>query len=128
MRTIRPGMLPPEVRAYVPALAWAAAVWLVGGLNNTPSVPSGLGLDKLAHFAMYGVLGLLLGRAWLRARRPARGWLLAAAIVLGAGDESRQALNVNRSADVADFAADVAGAVTGLLVGARRGRKDETVQ
>ena len=121
-------MLTPDVRAYVPALVWAAAVWLVGGLNNTPSIPSGLGLDKLAHFAMYGVLGLLLGRAWLRARRPARAWLIAAAVVVGALDESRQANNVNRSAELADFAADVAGAVTGVVVGARRGRKDETAQ
>ncbi|HUF50943.1 MAG TPA: VanZ family protein [Longimicrobiales bacterium] len=111
-----------STRAFTPALAWAAVVWIVGGLDNTPSVPAGLALDKLAHFAMYGFLGWLLGRGWSSAHRPARGWLIAAALLLGLADEARQALNPRRSAEAADFAADAAGVIAGFSF-ALRGRR-----
>ena len=117
-----------EIRAYLPALAWAAVIWIVGGLNNTPSVPSGLALDKVAHFGLYAMLGWLLGRAWLRSHRPARGFLIAAALLVGAADESRQIFNPNRTGDVADFAADAAGVFAGFIFAARRGSKRDTGQ
>jgi VanZ family protein len=117
-----------ELRAFIPALAWAAVVWLIGGLNNTPSVPSGLELDKVAHFTMYAVLGWLMGRAWVRTHRPARTVLLVSALLLGVADESRQIFNPNRTGDVADFAADAAGVFAGFIFAARSGRKRDVVQ
>src|SRR5690606_23652624 len=80
-----------SLRAFAPALAWAAAVWLIGGMQDTPSVRSGLGLDKVAHFTMYGVLGFLLARGWLAAR--GRRWwpiTLLLPLLLGPADEMRQ--------------------------------------
>src|SRR5688500_9962988 len=117
-----------ELRAYIPALAWAAVVWLIGGLNNTPSVPSGLALDKVAHFGLYALLGWLLGRAWVRTQRPARAVLLAGALLLGVADESRQVFNPNRTGDIADFAADAAGVFAGFIFAARSGRKRDMGQ
>src|SRR5687767_12833386 len=118
----------PEARPYLPAIAWTAVVWLIGGLNNTPSVPSGLELDKVAHFGLYAMLGWLLGRAWVRTHRPARAVLLAGALLVGAADEARQVFNPNRTGDIADFAADAAGVFAGFIFAARSGRKRDMVQ
>jgi VanZ family protein len=118
----------PEFRAYLPALAWAAVIWIVGGLNNTPSVPSGVALDKVAHFGLYAMLGWLLGRAWQRTLRPARGALIAAALLIGAADEARQVFNPNRTGDIADFAADAAGVFAGIILAARSGSKRDMRQ
>ncbi|HEX6306686.1 MAG TPA: VanZ family protein [Longimicrobiales bacterium] len=105
------------LKPFLPAALWAAAVWIVGGLHGTPDVPSGLGLDKAAHFGMYGVLGWLLGRAWFGAARGVP-WLLPLllALLLGAADELRQRSLTGRSADFADWLADAAGATTGMAL------------
>jgi VanZ family protein len=63
--------------------------------------------DKLWHFLAYAALTLLL---WIATggRRPFA--VVTAVILLGAGDELRQALAPARSADALDFAADAAAA------------------
>ncbi|HEY8252033.1 MAG TPA: VanZ family protein [Burkholderiales bacterium] len=77
--------------------------------------------DKVWHFLAYGALTLLL---WIATdgRRPVL--VVTAVMLLGAGDELRQALLPARSADALDFAVDVAAAVlTGaalLFTGGRR--------
>ena len=102
--------------AFLPAALYAGAVWLVGGLQTTPSAPSGLGLDKVAHFVMYGGLGFLLGRGWTRA---GRGWTwvlpVLVALALGALDEWRQAALPARSSELADWLADAAGIAVGFV-------------
>ena len=120
-----------NIRAFAPAIVWAAAVWIIGGLEDTPSVPGGLGLDKLAHFGMYGVLGFLLARGWIVSGW--RGaWLLpvAVALLLGIADEQRQRTVPGRSADVLDWLADVSGASVGVFIAlrmARRQRPDDRI-
>lgn len=117
--------------AFAPAIVWAVVVWTIGGLEQTPSVPTGLGLDKLAHFTMYGILGFLLARGWIASGW--RGaWLLpiAVALVLGMADERRQRSLPGRSADVMDWIADVSGASVGVFIAlrvARRQRLDDRV-
>jgi len=75
--------------------------------------------DKLIHFAAYAVLAWLLAMAWqasvgrLNARHLKLVWL--AVVFFGAIDEVTQPL-VGRTASVADWLADAAGAVVGLLV------------
>jgi VanZ family protein len=112
------------VRAFAPALIWAAVVWIIGGLQSTPSVPGGVGLDKAAHFLMYGVLGFLLARGWsaVRWRGP---WLVpvAIALLMGVADELRQRTVPGRSADVADWVADVSGASAGVFIALRMTRR-----
>jgi VanZ family protein len=115
------------LRAYVPALAWLLVVLYVGGREDVPSPATGLPLDKVAHFGMYGVLGLLLGRAWLRAgRRPAAALVIGAALLAGAFDELRQVGIATRSADALDWIMDALGVVLGFLAARRWGRGART--
>jgi VanZ family protein len=113
-----------SVRVFAPALIWAAVVWIIGGLQSTPSVPAGAGLDKAAHFLMYGLLGFLLARGWsvVGWRGP---WLLpvSIALLLGVADEVRQRTVPGRSADVADWVADVSGASAGVFIALRMTRR-----
>lgn len=106
------------VRAWVPALLWAVALFVA---SSRPTVPVDLGdgRDKLAHFLAYTVLGLLLARAQTLGGH--RVWL---ALVLGlayaASDELHQRFVPGRSADLADLAADALGVAAGVAFYHRR--------
>jgi VanZ family protein len=70
--------------------------------------------DKVGHFALYGVLATTLLRHPGLARWPWPGawWAVPLASLYGLGDEFRQSLTHGiRSFDLADWAADTAGAV-----------------
>jgi VanZ family protein len=105
--------------AFFPLALWAAAVLVVGGLEDlrVPRLPTHA--DKVAHFLMYGMGGALA--AWAgRIRGRGAGWgALAFVILLGALDEYRQTLLDTRHGDVGDWVADVAGAVFFYIVTAR---------
>jgi VanZ family protein len=106
---------------YLPAFLCAAAILAVGSLHRVPHPPSGLQIDKLAHFGMYGILGLLTGRGWLQnGRRPALFIPILLAIAVGAADEIHQSFNPDRSADVLDLLADTAGVAAGFTWIVRR--------
>lgn len=105
--------------AYLPAALWAAFVFFIGGQSDlgTPTLPPPI--DKVAHFGMYGVLGGLTAWGWSRAgRRPGVGWPILLVLALAAADELHQAVVPARASDVADWAADCAGALLayGLMV------------
>jgi VanZ family protein len=100
------------LQAFLPLALWAAAVFVVGGLEDIrpPTLPAGS--DKVAHFVMYGVGGALA--AWAGRVRGGRTGLISLLFVvaLGALDELRQAtLLVTREGDVWDWVADAAGAI-----------------
>ena len=70
--------------------------------------------DKMWHFLAYAALTLLL---WIATEGSRPVLVVTAVMLLGAGDELRQALLPARSADAFDFAADVlAAAVTGATL------------
>lgn len=80
-------------------------------------VVAGLGFeggDKVAHFAVYGLLGTLLCRATGPGWRGALGALVIASL-FGATDEWHQAYVPGRTSDVMDWLADTGGAA--LAVG-----------
>ena len=92
-------------------------------------------IDKVVHFLLYGVLGLLMARALKRdaytrpgTRRPTSGSLVTALLVIGlfaAADEWHQRWIPGRSSDVSDWYADMAGATFALLLAVRpRARRD----
>ncbi len=101
------------VRAWAPAVAWAAAIFAA---SSRPALPVDLvhGMDKLAHFLTYAVLGLALGFGQRRS-----GWPWAAALALGllygASDELHQGFVPGRTSDVADWVADALGTAAGLV-------------
>ena len=96
---------------------WPALLGCAVFAASSCPVVSGLGFeggDKVAHFAVYGLLGTLLSRAW----GPGwRGALLAlfTASLFGATDEWHQSFVPGRTADVMDWLADTSGAA--LAVG-----------
>lgn len=117
---------------YVPAAAFAASVLVASVVDPSGGVPSsavlGLGADKWLHLATYATLALLLAFAAL-ARTPR---VLAAVVLLaaayGGGIEAVQSFLPARTCDLADAAANAAGALLGAgawylaVVRRRRGR------
>jgi VanZ family protein len=105
--------------AFLPLALWAAAVFVVGGLEDVraPRLPPHA--DKVAHFLMYGVGGALA--AWVgRVSGRGAGWAsLVFVLLLGALDEFRQTTLATRQGDVWDFAADAAGALVFYVVAVR---------
>ena len=100
-----------------PAVLWGGLLFL---LSAQPALPSPPGVnDKQAHAAAYGVLALLclMGLTGWRWRRVAGASVLAAfvlAVLYGISDEIHQAFVPGRTPDVADVAADAAGAALAL--------------
>lgn len=92
--------------------------------THIPRIPRWVGQmplsDKALHFIAYLFLVFLLWFAinpnrkvsW---RRPAVWWILFAVVWYGVADEWLQ-MYVGRCADIQDFFADLAGAVTGLIL------------
>jgi VanZ family protein len=113
-----------RLTAYLPALLWSILLASLAGATDLPESPALPHLDKLAHFGVYAVLGVLLGVGWLKGgRRPARGWLLAYALLLGLSDEVRHSRMAERTGEVGDWVADALGAATGLYAATRLGRR-----
>ena len=122
-------------RVWGPAAGWAAFLFFLSALPDVPG-PRGIPFgDKVGHFALYGVLGLLL--AWGRSRWPrpiAHVVLIAVGALYGVTDEWHQMYVPGRMPDVADWLADVAGLVTGyaaattFLFGSNRHESEESVR
>lgn len=104
---------------WVAVVAWAAVILVATSLPGRVLPPAFPHADKLVHLASYGVLGALVARA-LRtggARAPSPRVFAAAAATLAlfaAGDEWHQQFVPGRSADRADWLADMIGAAAGL--------------
>ena len=104
------------VRRWGLVVAWAAVILLSTSIPGPALPPGPEGSDKLVHFAMYAVLGLLTIRAaFAHGRR--QGRTLATTLVgiaaFAAVDEWHQGSVPGRFPDVADWVADVAGATVG---------------
>lgn len=107
---------------YLPAALWAAGLLLLGSLPS-PDLPRfDLPLDKLAHFLLFAVLGVLTAVGWRRAGRwPGYPWAILLMLTVGAVDEWHQGTVPGRSREVADWLMDAAGAALGFALVARGG-------
>ena len=88
-----------------------------------PRIPH---FDKVVHFSVYGLLGTLVYRAM-----PGRGaawWALLAVSAYGATDELHQYFVPGRSAEIADWIADTAGAGLAILLFRRWPRYRELLE
>ena len=110
-------------RAWITVFAWLAFIELLTSLPGSalpPLPPAPVRLDWVAHFSLYGMLGVLLARvgvleSWSRRR-------LALTVVMislfGVLDELHQLFIPGRSCEVGDWAMDTLGSAigfTGLL-------------
>ena len=105
------------LRAWGPPLAWAALIFWASSRQST-GVDLRDGMDKFAHFGVYSVLGLLLA---LAARSPAV--VIALGALYGISDEVHQMFVPGRTAELADWFADVLGVLVGLFVYRRAARR-----
>ncbi len=96
----------------ITALFWLGAKPVAVGLFPAP-------LDKIAHFATFGLIASLLWLSFLRGRPLL---VIAIASLVGAADELHQRFLPGRSASLEDWAADIFAAlvITALLEYARR--------
>ncbi|HEX5726497.1 MAG TPA: VanZ family protein [Longimicrobiaceae bacterium] len=106
-----------RLRGWGPALLWAAVLFW---LSSRPTVPGPdlPGLDKLAHFAAYALLGALLSHG---ARRSgvAAPWIVGAGWLYALSDEVHQGFVPGRSPEAADWLADAVGVLFGIFVHTR---------
>lgn len=90
----------------------AATVFFASGQGQVaaPSVP---GIDKVAHFLVFGLFGTLAARVVYRPGRERQTMVLAVLVVAayGAMDEFRQSFTPGRAVELADWIADVSGAL-----------------
>ncbi|MGZ8376714.1 MAG: VanZ family protein [Gemmatirosa sp.] len=112
---------PASRRRWVPPAVWAAVVVISTSWPN-PGVPDVGDGDKVVHLLAYALLAWLIGRALPPlARAPRRlAAVLIALVLFAALDEWHQSFIPGRSASVADWCADVAGIVLGLMTAALR--------
>jgi uncharacterized protein YfiM (DUF2279 family) len=101
-----------RLRPWLPALAWAAAIFLLSAQPRLP-VPLAGGSDKIVHFLAYAILGALLARGQTAAGAPIV-LAMAIGIAYGASDEWHQSFVPGRSVELADWLADSAGVLAGV--------------
>lgn len=113
----RPGVR--EVVAWLPAVAWAALIFILSAQPSISFAPDAW-LDflvrKSGHMGVFGILALLTWRALARTttwRRP-WAWALGLTVLYAASDELHQAFTVGRGPAVRDVAFDAAGAAIAL--------------
>ncbi len=106
--------LAKQMRMWGPAAVWAAVLFLLSAWPN-PVGPSWLYVsDKVAHVALYGVLGAALGVGrWWSGASVSHVVVLAVGCLYGATDEWHQAWVPNRVPAFDDWVADVVGVVVG---------------
>lgn len=76
-----------------------------------PSIP---GLDKVTHFAVYGLLATLVVRL---GKSPRSAWIAFAIVsVYGMTDEWHQSFTPGRDVEFADWVADTLGAALAILL------------
>lgn len=106
---------------WLPPAAWAGLIFVLSSWSGPQEPPPFWfpGLDKLAHAALFGVLALLLFRAFSASSEARRAVVLAVVFtaLYGASDEWHQSFNAARTVELLDFAADCAGGIAGALAG-----------
>lgn len=100
-------------------IGWACVILVLTSWPSPPVVvPRFTGLDKVAHFAVYAVLGYLVARALhVPATLRTRLNSLTAMAIFAFVDELHQVVIPGRSASIWDWTADLTGATAGLLIG-----------
>ena len=108
--------------AWLPALAYMAAIWAISSLSLGPLPLDRFPLrDKGIHFLEYGLLGFLVAHAAFRTWPRHARWRTAAVaiwitVLWGLLDEIHQAFVPGRESELLDVVADGAGALAGTVL------------
>ena len=107
-------------------LIWWVIIWIVSSIpsEELPSIQV-LSIDKLAHAAVYFILGWLLDTWLLRKQvQPSkRRWIFVAVLLSALLDEYHQHLIPGRSVSIYDFFANILGLSLAYLAGNYRNDK-----
>jgi VanZ family protein len=107
-----------SVRRWLPPLVWAGVILLGTSLPQDVVPVQTSNIDKFLHFTIYTVFAFLLTRQisedTTRGRAVVGAVLIAAAFA--AADEWHQRFIPGRFPELADWVADVAGALLGAVV------------
>jgi VanZ family protein len=107
------------VIAWGPAVLWAAVLFLLSAQSDPPGtsffdwIPAG---DKLAHFALYAVLGAALAYGRGSGGEVPHAGLIAGGSLYGASDEWHQSFVPGREVSPLDWAADSCGVAAGYWI------------
>lgn len=116
-----------RLRAWLPAVLWAGLIFTFSAMPDLQSgLPQDFFLRKVAHAVEFGVLTLLVARAFRRAERWGAKRALAGAFVISVlyafSDELHQMFVPGRSAALRDVGVDVLGVIVALAFGYARAR------
>jgi VanZ family protein len=109
------------LRFWLPVIVWCTIIFVQSASAVPDVVPKLPHIDKVLHLGVFGLLGILLCRAFSTVpglRR--RTWLLVTLSTLltalyGVSDEWHQSFVAARTADAADVVADTLGGFLGSL-------------
>ncbi|MFH0778639.1 MAG: VanZ family protein [Candidatus Eisenbacteria bacterium] len=118
------------LRLWLPVLGYITLIFALSSISDLPGPKRIPYIDKIAHFTEYGILGLLLGRAFRRsgARFLAKFWFglaVLAAVAVGFIDEWFQSTVPGRERSNLDLLADLAGVICAQVVLLRFGSRGE---
>jgi VanZ family protein len=117
--TMRQQSMAARAVLWLPPLAYMAVIFYLSSEPNPLPILTENIWDKAIHATEYGVLGILLCRAFLGEGLPvaiAGLWAFALTSVYGGSDEWHQFFTPGRNSDLRDWAADTTGAAIGVAV------------
>lgn len=105
----------------LPVLFYCLLIFIQSSYTFPENIPSLPYIDKLIHFAVYAILGVLFFRAFRTQRFKENINLVVILSIIssslyGMSDEVHQYFAAHRDADIMDFLADVAGSICGVYV------------
>jgi VanZ family protein len=108
------------LRLWLPVLGYVTLIFALSSTSDLPGTRLFPHMDKVAHFVEYGILGLLVGRAFRHSGIyfVTRFWLglaIVAALAVGFLDEWYQSTVPGRERSNFDFLADAAGVLCGQI-------------
>ena len=111
-------------KQWLAVAGWALLLFLLSSIpgEDLDFIPPIFGWDKVGHFILYGILGVLVFRA-LSDRRSAFGLAVLLCVAYGLLDEIHQIFVPGRTPSIWDLTADAIGATAGiqlLLIRIRR--------
>ena len=106
---------------WVPTIGYCLLIFMLSSMSKGVYMPSPFGVDKVAHFVEYGVLGFLLARSIANVQSSfSRIFLLGLVVILatlyGISDEIHQAFVPGRNASPWDVTADGLGGLVGAVI------------
>jgi VanZ family protein len=110
-----PEISPPSNHRWIWPIMLAVTIFSASG-QSAVAAPDIISIDKMGHFGVFGLLGVLIART----QSPHRWWWgIVLASVYGICDEWRQSFTPGRSVEFADWIADTLGAALAVTLYSR---------